>query len=175
MAKTRQSKESAVSRITDNLKKGKGIVFADFTGLLVKELRELRAELRKAGIYYEVVKKTLLKRGLTEAGLNNALVDELKGSVSLAISDDEVAPAKALVTFAKTHDKLKVLGGVLDNNYIDELKIKNLAALPTKPELLGKLVGSIQAPLTGLVRVLQGNMRGLVQVLTQIQNAKSKM
>lgn len=174
MAKSRSNKETSVGRITDKLKSSKGIVFADFTGLLVKEIQELRNELRKAGVYYEVVKKTILKRGLTEAGLQNISVDELKGSVSVAISsDDEVIPARTLVTYAKTHDKLKVLGGVLESNFVDESKVKSLALLPGKQELLGKLVGSIQAPLSGLVNVLQGNIRGLVQVLKSMSEKNS--
>ena len=166
MAKTRAVKESSVARLTDQLKGGKGIVFADFTGLLVKELQELRRELRKAGIYFEVVKKTLLKRGLAEAGLKDVSVDNLAGSVSVAVSaDDEIVPAKTIVTYAKSHDKLKVLGGILENNYVDDNRVKALAQLPSKPELLGQLVGSIKSPLTGLVNVLQGNLRGLIQVL----------
>ena len=174
MAKSRQAKEAAVARMSQQLKAGRGIVFADFTGLLVKELQELRVALRQAGVYYEVVKKTLLKRGLSDAGLTNISVDGLGGSVSVAVSrEDEVAPAKTLIDFAKTHDKLKVFGGVLENNYVEADKIKFLAKLPSKPELLGQLVGSIKAPLTGLVNVLQGNLRGLVQVLKAVGDKKS--
>lgn len=166
MAKTRAIKEASVSRLVDNLKSGRGIVFADFTGLLVKEMQEIRRELRKSGIYFEVVKKTLLKRGLAEAGLKEVPVDKIIGSVSVAVSsEDEIVPAKTIVTFAKKFDKLKVLGGVLESNYVDDNKVKSLAQLPSKPELLGKLVGSINAPLSGFVNVLQGNIRGLVQVL----------
>ena len=176
MAKTRAVKESSVARLTDNLRQGKGIVFADFTGLLVKELQEMRRELRKAGIYYEVVKRTLLKRGLTDAGFKEVSVDKLAGSISVAVSpDDEVTPAKTIVGFTKKFDKLKVLGGILEHNYVDEAKVKALAQLPGKQELLGQVVGSLTAPLTGLVNVLQGNLRGLIQVLTAMQNAKSKM
>jgi large subunit ribosomal protein L10 len=166
MAKTRAVKEKAVGRLIDQLKTGKGIVLADFTGLLVKELQQLRAELRRAGIYYEVVKKTLLKRSLTEAGLKDVPVDEINGSISLAVSqDDEVLPAKTLVDFSKKFEKLKVLGGVMQAQYIDEAKVKSLAQLPSKEELLAQVVGTIRAPLSGLVNVLQGNLRGLVQVL----------
>lgn len=169
MAKSRATKESSVSRLTDQLKQGRGIVFADFTGLLVKELQELRRELRKAGIYYEVVKKTLLKRGLADAGFKEVSVDDLKGSVSVAVSEaDEVIPAKTLVDFSKKYDKLKVLGGVMESKFIDDNKVKSLAQLPGKQELLGQLVGSVKAPLSGLVNVLQGNLRGLVQVLKAV-------
>lgn len=169
MAKTRTSKEASVSRVTDKLKQGKGIVFADFTGLIVKEIQELRAELRKAGIYFEVVKKTLLKKGLSDAGLANISLDNIEGSVSVAVSEeDEIVPAKTLVDFSKKHDKLKVLGGVMESKFIDDIQVKSLAQLPSKTELLGKLVGTINAPLTGLVGVLQGNLRGLVQVLRAV-------
>jgi large subunit ribosomal protein L10 len=166
MAKTRASKETAVERITDKLRAGKAVVFADFTGLLVKEMRELRVELRRAGVYYEVVKKTILKRALQKAGLKAAEVDNLQGSISLAVGmDDEVAPAKILAAFAKTHDKLRLLGGIIENNFVAESKVKSLAQLPARTELLGQLVGALQSPLNGLIQVLAGNLRGLVQVL----------
>ncbi len=174
MAKTRTVKETSVARVTEKLKQGKGIVFADFTGLLVKEMQELRAELRKAGIYFEVVKKTLLKRGLADAGLSDISLDNITGSISVAVSeDDEIVSAKTLVDFAKKHDKLQVLGGVMESKFIDDGKVKSLAQLPSKPELLGKLVGSINAPLSGLVGVLQGNLRGLVQVLRAASQKQS--
>ncbi len=173
MAKTRAVKESSVARLADKLKQGRGIVFADFTGLLVKDMQALRRELRKAGVYYEVVKKTLLKRSLVQAGLQDVPVEKIQGSVSLAVSEsDETAPAKTLMGFVQKNDKVKVLGGVMDSSFIDEYKVKSLAALPGKQELLGRVAGSIASPLTGLLNVLQGNLRSFVQVLSQIQKIK---
>ncbi|MFA4936693.1 MAG: 50S ribosomal protein L10 [Patescibacteria group bacterium] len=169
MAKTRQKKESLVAEVAVMLKDVKGAVFADFTGLTVKEMKELRKGLREQGIAYEVLKKTLLTKSIKEAKLENISVDKFVGSVSLAASsEDEVAPAKILVNFAKTHEKLKVLGGIMNRNFIELEQVLTLAKLPSKQELLGQLVGTIAAPVTGLVRVLSGNIRGLVQVLSTL-------
>lgn len=166
MAKSRKAKEEAVTGLTTRLKSARGIVFADFTGLVMKEVRELRATLRQAGVAYGVSKKTLLKRSLKDAGLDSVSVEGFKGSVSVATSaTDEVEPAKLLAGFAKGHEKLQLLGGVIDGGYLDSTRVKELAKLPGKHELLGRLVGTVSAPLSGLVNVLQGNLRGLVQVL----------
>lgn len=150
----------------------KGIVFADFTGLLVKEMQELRRELRKAGIYYEVVKKKLLDRSLKDSKIQVS-GPELSGSVSVAASStDEVEPAKILAEFAKKHEKLQLLGGILDGGFVDGGRVKELAKLPGKQELRSRLVGSLASPLRGMVGVLQGNLRGLVQVLKAVSEKK---
>lgn len=173
MAKTRQAKEKVLSEVAAFLKKAKGLVFADYAGLTVKDMQELRRTLRSKGVSYEVVKKTILRRGLKEVGFDKVNVDNLKGMVSIAVSEsDEVEPAKQVMAFAKTHEKFQVLGGILETNFVDAAKVKELAKLPGKQELLGQLVGTIAAPISGLVNVLQGNLRGLVQVLSQIGNRK---
>jgi large subunit ribosomal protein L10 len=173
MAKTRQAKEKVLSEVAAFLKKAKGLVFADYAGLTVKDMQELRRTLRSKGVSYEVVKKTILRRGLKEVGFDKVNVDNLKGMISVAVSEsDEVEPAKQVMAFAKTHEKFQVLGGILETNFVDAAKVKELAKLPGKQELLGQLVGTIAAPISGLVNVLQGNLRGLVQVLSQIANSK---
>jgi large subunit ribosomal protein L10 len=173
MAKTRQAKEKVLSEVAAFLKKAKGLVFADYAGLTVKDMQELRRTLRSKGVSYEVVKKTILRRGLKEVGFDKVNVDNLKGMISVAVSEsDEVEPAKQVMAFAKTHEKFQVLGGILETNFVDAAKVKELAKLPGKQELLGQLVGTIAAPISGLVNVLQGNLRGLVQVLSQIGNRK---
>lgn len=173
MAKTRQAKEKVLSEVAAFLKKAKGLVFADYAGLTVKDMQELRRTLRSKGVSYEVVKKTILRRGLKEVGFDKVNVDNLKGMVSIAVSEsDEVEPAKQVMIFAKTHEKFQVLGGILETNFVDAAKVKELAKLPGKQELLGQLVGTIAAPISSLVNVLQGNLRGLVRVLSQIGNRK---
>lgn len=173
MAKTRTNKEKAVARLYQQLQQAKGVVFADFTGLLVKELQELRRELRKSGIYYEVVKKTLLRRSLQQAGLDSSSVDHLRGGVSVAVSQqDEVAPAKTLVEFTKKFDKLRVLGGIIEQRFVDENQVKTLSQLPSRPELISQLLGVLKGPLSGLVGVLEGNLRGLLRVLTAVAEKK---
>lgn len=174
MSKSRASKEQSVSLVTDLVKSAKGAVLVDFTGLKVKEMQELRRSLRAAGIDYEVVKKSLLKRSLVPAGV--ASLDEASvahASVSVAVSSqDEIEPAKVLVTFAKTHEKLKVLGGWLNKEYIPAAKVEALSKLPAKPEMLGQLVGVLARPLTGLANVMQANLRSLVQVLKAASEKK---
>ncbi|MBI5466479.1 MAG: 50S ribosomal protein L10 [Candidatus Kerfeldbacteria bacterium] len=174
MAKTRQVKEQSVAEVAALLKAARGLVFADYTGLSVKELQELRRELKAHGVSYEVAKKTLLARALKQAGLESISVANLHGGVSLAVSPtDEVEPAKVLNSFAQSHDQLKLLGGILESGFIDAVKVKELALLPARDELLGKLVGSLSSPLAGLVNVLRGNLRGLVQVLRTAADKKA--
>ncbi len=166
MAKSRASKVATAKSLSESLASAKGVVMADFTGLGVKELQELRKNLRDKGISYEVVKKTVLKRSLSSAGLTEAAEANLpNGSVSLAVSQvDEVEAAKLLADYGKTHDKFKILGGILEKAFVNADKVNELSKLPSKQELLGQVVGSIASPLSGLVNVLQGNLRGLVQV-----------
>ncbi len=167
MSKSRVSKEQSVSLVTDLVKSAKGAVLVDFTGLKVKEMQELRRNLRASGSEYEVVKKSLLKRSLVPAGVASlAEASVANASVSVAVSaQDEIEPAKILVNFAKTHEKLKILGGWLNKKYIPATKVEALSKLPAKPETLGQLVGALARPLACLVNVMQGNLRGLVQVL----------
>ncbi len=169
MPKTRQKKESLVAELITALKDSKGAVFADFTGLTVKEISELRKILREQGIAYEVLKKTLLAKSLDKVQINGLSVDNFVGSISLATSpNDEVAPAKLLVEFAKKHEKLQILGGLMNQSFVGQEQVKFLAKLPSKQELLGKLVGTITAPAVGLLRVLSGNLRGLLQILSTL-------
>lgn len=170
---TREQKKQIVEDMTQELKDARGIVFCDFQGLKTKDLQELRAELRKENVKYRAVKLTLLKRALREIGVD---VSEFNFQVPMAVSfslEDEVAPAKFLQAFAKKHEKLKILAGVLDQKLIDMAAVKQLAALPGKQELRGQLVGVIAAPLRGLVSVLSGSLRQLVYVLSAIKESKS--
>ncbi len=169
MAKSRATKVQTVTDLTNLLKSAKGLVFANYTGLTVKEMQELRKVLRQAGVSYEVAAKTLMSRAFNAAGLDGTVTNSLLGGLSVAISQtDEVEPARALLEFSKTHDKFQLIGGLLESKFIDAIRVKELAKLPSKQELLAKLVGSLQSPLTGLVQVLQGNLRGLVQVLRAV-------
>ncbi len=169
MAKTKQQKEILVAQTLQMIKGAKGGVFADFTGLTVKEISELRRLLKTQGIEYEVLKKTLLAKSLEATTVTGLAADNFTGSVSLAISSsDEVTTAKTLVEFAKKHDKLQILGGLMNQSFISQEQVKILARLPGKPELLGQLVGSLASPLSGLARVLVGNLRGLIQVLSAL-------
>lgn len=172
MAKTKQQKIKAVEDFTGKLSGVKAMLFADFRGLKVSETSELRRECRKNGVSYVVIKKSLLKRALAAAGINDFDPQSVTTSLATFLSADEVAPAKIVSKFAKTHDKLVISGGMLGNKVIDLAMIKNLAALPSKDELLAKVVGTIAAPMSGFVNVLQGNLRNLVYVLAAVRDKK---
>jgi len=173
MAKTKQRKESEVKVLADNLAAAKGVVFINFSGLKVKDATAVRNTCRKEGIDYIVAKKTLLKRAMKDAGLESVDVSGLGGEIAVVTSaTDEVAPAKMIAKFAKDFEVLKFVAGILDKKLIDDKATINLSQLPSKLELLAKLVGTLQAPVSGFVNVLQGNLRGLVYVLKAVGEKK---
>lgn len=174
MPKTRQEKEVAVKDLTDKVEKAKSMVFVNFKGLKVKEVEELRKTCRAENVEYLVAKKTLMKLAFDKAGISGGNPRELDSSVATVFGyDDEVAPARIIQTFAKDHEALQTIGGVLEKNFVDQAKVIELSRLPSRDELLAKVVGSINAPISGFVNVLAGNLRGLVGVLNAIKESKS--
>ena len=165
MPKSRESKEKLVAELSEGLDKAKSAVFVDYKGLKVKETEELRRDLREKSVDFKVVKNSLFKIVLREKKIevSDEILDRPLG-VAMGFQD-EVVPAKALSDFAKSHETLEIMGGILENEFIDEGKIKQLAALPSREELYAKLLGTIAAPLSGFVNVAAGNMRGLMNVL----------
>ncbi|MDF1498613.1 MAG: 50S ribosomal protein L10 [Patescibacteria group bacterium] len=173
MSITKQKKGEIIKNLSDKFSKAKSIVFLGFQGLTVKEDEELRNKLRNESIDYKVAKKTLIKRSLKEVKIEDVDDIELEGPVGTAIGyDDEVAPARLANEYAKTNKKLKLLGGYISNKYLNEAQIKALAILPGKDQLRAQLVGTINAPVSGFVNVLAGNIRGLVNVLKAIEDNK---
>jgi large subunit ribosomal protein L10 len=173
MAKTRVQKEEAIKSLAEGIKNSKSAVFANFQGLKVTEMDELRGQCRENKIDCFAVKKTLLKRALGDAGLE---VDTkaFEGSVAALLgTEDEVAPAQVVAKFAKDHEIVKIFGGILEGNMIDSEKVTELSKLPSKQQLLAQVVGSINAPVSGFVNVLAGNLRGLVGVLNNIKEQKA--
>lgn len=141
----------------------KSIVFADASGLTVNLQRELRQKVKLAGGELIVAKITLLKLAL-------GIKDILPGpTMTLFAYDDEIAPIKALAEFARDHDLPTIKAGWLARDPLTKAQVEELAKLPTKVELLAKTVGTLQAPISGLVNVLQGNLRKLVYVLKAVK------
>lgn len=171
MAKTRQQKEGAVQELAEHLKSAKSVVFANFQGLTMKDSDEFRGQCREASVNYTASKKTLIKRALGMIGLD---IDAkaFQGGISVVAGGDEVGPAKLVADFAKTHEVMTIFGGMLEGAFIDAAKVKELSKLPTKQQLLGQLVGTLNAPISGFVNVLAGNIRGLVTVLNAIKDKK---
>lgn len=174
MAKSRKQKELTLGDLTEQLGKAKSVVFADMKGLTVKDATELRDKARKENVGVLVAKKTLMRLAFKEAGYEGVDPAALQGSlVMVAGFDDEVAPAKLAADFAKDHEALKIVAGVFERKLVDAASITALSKLPSKQELIAKLVGSINAPLSGLVNVLAGNLRGLVNVMNAIKDQKA--
>lgn len=172
MAKTKQQKQEAVLSLTQGIKSAKGVVFANFQGLKVSESEELRRKCRAEKVSFLASKKTLLKKALAELGFD-VDAESFSGGVAAVMGlEDEVAPAKLIYDFAKTHEVAKTFGGIFEGKFIDAAKVRELAMLPSKQELLAKLVGSLNAPVSGFVNVLSGNIRNLVNVLNNIKEAK---
>ena len=173
MAKTRVKKEEMIQSLDEKILNMKSAVLVDYKGLKVKEIEELRGILRKQGVSFNVSKNTLTKIALTKGGIE---FDEgvFKKPVAIAFAmEDEVAPAREIALFAKKNEAIEILGGILEKKFIDEAMVARLAALPTKEQLHGKLVGTIAAPLSGMVNVFGGNLRGLINVLSKLKTEKS--
>ena len=172
MAKTKQQKEQVLKGLKDKIADSNSLVISTFSNLTVNDDQELRADLRKDDVQYEVAKKTLLKKAFNDNKVEGLNEDELLGNISVATSEDEVAGAKVLSKFAKDRDGFKIVGGILNKIWVDGSKIAELAKLPSKPELIVKTVSTIKAPITGFVNVLSGNLRGLVNTLNAIKDNK---
>jgi len=166
---TKKQKEQVIEDLTDRIKRQKVLVFTDFSGLKVSETRDLRKKLREAGMEYKVAKKTLIKLALEKAK-KVADIMQFKSSVALVFGyNDPIMPAKIISGFSKEHNKLKVLGGLMEDKVLTVEEIKELAKIPSREELLTKLVWSIKAPVSGFVNVLRGNIRNLLLIFKQIK------
>ncbi len=174
MPKSKQQKHNEVDALQKGLAAAKAVVFANFQGLTVAQSEELRKSARAVGVDVFAAKKTLVKRALEGAGIKDIGTDAFQGGVATFLAtQDEVSAAKVVNDFAKTHEIVTIFGGVLENKFITAASVKSLAALPTKQQLLGQLVGTLNAPVSGFVNVLAGNLRNLVGVLNNIKNAKA--
>lgn len=173
MAITKSQKQKIVEDLRKKIEKQKAIVFLDFTGLKAQNLLKIRKESKRKDCELKVAKKTLIQLVLKEGGID-ADKKNLSGEVALGIGyKDEISPFKTFFDFTKENEKLKIIGGVFEGKIIEKEKAIALAQLPTREELLAKAVGSFRAPLSGLVGVLQGNLRNLIYVLTQLEKVKS--
>lgn len=154
MAKV-ELKQPIVQAIADDIKDAQSVVLVDYRGLTVAQDTELRKQLREAGVIYKVCKNTMMKRafeGTEFAGLE----EYLEGPSALVVSkDDATAPARIICKFAKTAEALEVKAGVVEGNVYDAAGINELSKVPSREELLSKLLGSLQSPITNFARVIK--------------------
>jgi large subunit ribosomal protein L10 len=175
MPKTRAQKAEIVSGIAHQFRGMKGAVFTSVAGYTMEDADNLRAKGREVGVKSFVAKKTLLERALKEAGVE-ADIGGLEGSILTSVgAQDEVSAAKLVAAFlkGKKDTPMQMVGGILEGRLVDAASVKTLAQLPGKQELLAQLVGTLNAPVSGFVNVLAGNLRGLVTVLGAIKDQKA--
>ena len=153
MAKV-ELKQPIVEEIKASLDGAKGVVLVDHRGLTVEQDTVLRKSLREAGVTYKVYKNTMI-RFAAKGTEFEALEPNLEGPTALAVSkEDATAPARVLAEFAKKADKLELKGGVVEGTYYDAAGIGVIASIPSRDVLLGRLLGSMQSPITNFARVL---------------------
>lgn len=166
-----EAKSQVVAEIKDKFEHSAGVVLADYRGLTVAEVTKLRVQLREAGVEYRVLKNTMVRRAAHEVGIEG-LDSYLEGPTAVAFSADPVAPAKVLIDFAKTNKKFAIKAGVVEGKVIDPNGVKSLADLPSREVLLALVLSGIQAPLAGLVNVLQGPIRKMGYALEEVRKLK---
>lgn len=168
---------AAVAELVAKLDKVQAVFIADYAGLTVKEQVELRDKIRAAGGNVTVAKNSLLKIAMTSKGYDvSTLESELKGpNLTLLAESDAVAPLKALVEFGKANDKNlpKVKAGILGKDVLSMEKVMQLAALPSKAELISKLLGTLSNPARNLVGILVAPMRSLVYAVLAVSKKKA--
>lgn len=174
MSLNRQEKAVVIEEVSAEVAKAQSIVMAEYRGLDVASVTVLRKSARESGVYLRVLKNTLVRRALTGTSFEG-ISDQLTGPLIYAISTDPVSAAKVLATFAKTNEALEIRGGALPDNVLSLDGVKALATMPSRDELLSKLLGTMQAPITQFVRTLNeiptGFARGLAAVRDQKQAA----
>lgn len=174
MPLTREQKQNILKDLTDKLNRAKAAILVDFNKLSVAKTMELRRLLKQIGADYKVAKKTLMSRALAAKNYKGVNIDVLKAQVGMVFSYDDPAPATAsLYKFSKLNETLKILGGFLGLGWQDKDRVIIMAKLPPKKVLLGQVVRTIATPLSGLIMVLSGNIRNLVNVLNNVKNKRS--
>ncbi len=171
-AKILEQKKAVVAELSDRLKNSVAGVLVNYKGINVADDTKLRKELREAGVQYTVVKNTLLKRAAQDAGIDG-LEPVLENTTAIATSDEDyVAAARILCKFAEGNKSFEVKSGYVDGGILSVPEIEDLAKLPSKEVLVAKALGGLNAPISGFVSVLNGNIRGLACVLNAIAQQK---
>ena len=168
-------KIAVVEQMKADLTGAKGAVLVGYKGLTVKNATALRRRFLAANVEYKVIKNTLTRIAAAEIGIDAEFGAYLEGPTAIAISkEDAVAPAKVLKGFLDEtkSDAITVKAGLVEGKVIDKAGVEALASLPSREVLLAKLLGSMQAPVSGVVNVLQGNIRNVVYVLDAIREQK---
>ena len=169
----RNEKEAVITEMKEKAVRAQALYLADFTGMTVAEVTELRREFRKLGIEYRVVKNTLARKALEQAQGYDKVFDKLEGPTGIAFSYDDVgAPAKIIKKFSDKTGKLKLKGAIIEKQLYDGSKLDALSKLPSRKEIISSILGSIQSPVTGIAGVVNAVMRDVAALIAAIEAKK---
>ena len=167
-----EQKKAVVVEVSEQVSTAQAIIVAEYRGLQVGEMTELRAQARKSGVSFRVLKNTLVRRAV-EGTPFSGLANEMVGPLVFGISSDPVSAAKVLSDFAKANDKFIIKAGAMPNQVMDVNGVQALASLPSREELLAKLLGTMQAPVAKFVRTLNEVPTKFVRGLAAVRDQKA--
>ena len=174
MSANKELKVQVVEDIKAKIQDAKSVVLVKFAGLTVAEDTELRREFRKNNVEYKVLKNTLVRRAFNDLGVTD-FDEDLNGPTSVAFGADETGASKVIIDAVKKYEnKVFVKSAYVDGGYVDVNGVKALASMPSKEELIAKMLGSLQAPIANFVGVLSAMPRGLVVALNAIAEQKAQ-
>lgn len=166
-------KKAVVAEVSAEVAKAQGIFVAEYRGLEVGSMTELRAKARKSGVYLRVLKNTLARRAVAGTPFEK-LAEQMVGPLVYGISSDPVATAKVLNEFAKANEKLVIKAGAMPNAVITATEVKALASMPSRGQLIAQLLGTMQAPVAQFVRTLNEVPSRFVRTLAAIRDQKER-
>jgi large subunit ribosomal protein L10 len=168
-----EEKKEVVAEVAERLTKAQAVVLAEYRGLPVEQITVLRSQARASGVYLRVLKNTLARRAVKGTPFEK-LSDQMIGPLAYGISDDPVAAAKVLHAYAKGNDKLVIKGGALPNQLMSAKEVGALATLPSREELLARLLGTMQAPIAKFVQTLNEVPSKFVRAVAAVRDQKEK-
>jgi large subunit ribosomal protein L10 len=168
-----EEKKEVVAEVSERLAKAQAVVLAEYRGLAVEQITVLRSQARASGVYLRVLKNTLARRAVQGTPFEK-LSDQMVGPLAYGISDDPVAAARVLQAYAKKNDKLVIKGGMMPNHLMSAKEVGNLATMPSRDELIAKLMGTMQAPIAKFVQTLNEVPGKFVRTVAAVRDQKEK-
>ena len=168
-----EQKQAVVAEVSEQLAKAQTVILAEYRSIPVKDMTELRKKARNSGVYLRVLKNTLARRAVAETPFKG-LSEKMVGPLAYGISSDPVAAAKVLQEFSKDNEKFVIKGGAMPNVVMSPREVADLAKMPSRQELLAKLVGTMQAPIAKFVRTLNEVPGKFVRTLAAVRDQKEK-
>jgi large subunit ribosomal protein L10 len=168
-----EQKQAVVAEVSEQLAKAQAVILAEYRSIPVKDMTDLRKKARSSGVYLRVLKNTLARRAVAETPFKG-LSDKMVGPLAYGISSDPVAAAKVLQEFAKENEKFVIKGGAMPNLVMSPREVADLAKMPSRQELLARLLGTMQAPIAKFVRTLNEVPGKFVRTVAAVRDQKEK-